>query len=248
MLVSLNLILYAVFLDLLIKQFNKFSTLSKFIGQPLPASRKRRRRWLKVFKVKVPYFYRNSANQKSLPCTYSTIKLYKLFWKNTDLFQVSTMGFIKRYAVFGKKSRMLKNILKRVIKKSKKTNHLKRYKYTNFKTNYTFKKNYNINTISGMFSGIVNSLSKVRKIRKRRAKKTIKPVMFKKFFFKTVIESRQLVKLLLKKKQKRKGSFSKIISASAHTTFFNRLNKLELSLFNLVLRSKFTTSIKDAFT
>lgn len=209
--------------------------------------KRRRKRWLKSFKVKVPYYYLNASKRTNLPRTYTKIKLYKLFWRNNDIFQVSTLNFIKRYSTFGKKSRMLKNILKRVIKKSKRIKTLRRYKYNTIKHDYTFKKNHNINTISGMFSGVINSLSKVRKGRKRRFKKTIKQVSFKKFFFKTLIEGRSLVKLILRKKHKRKSSFSNVISAATHTTFFSRLNKLELSLFNLVLRSRFTTSIKDAF-
>lgn len=158
------------------------------------------------------------------------------------------MRFIKRYATFRKKSKMLKSILKRIIKRSKKIRRLKRYKYTSFlRTGHRFKRNLNVSTISGMFSGVLSSLSKVKSQKRRRFKRRIRPIMFRKFFFRTVIESRQLIRLLLKKKQKRKSGFSSIISASAHTTFFSRLNKLELSLFNLVLRSKFTTSMKDAF-
>lgn len=58
---------------------------------------------------------------------------------------------------------MLKNILKRIIKKSKKKKTLKKYKYNVLQKSYTFKKNSNINTVSGLFSGITNTLTKARK-------------------------------------------------------------------------------------
>lgn len=118
---------------------------------------------MRAFKTKVPYYYLNTSRRSSLPKTYTKLKLYKLFWGNSDIFQASTLNFIKRYAVFGKRSKMLKNILKRIIKKSKKKKTLKRYKYNTIQKGYTFKKNSNVNTVSGLFSGITNTLTKVRK-------------------------------------------------------------------------------------
>lgn len=79
------------------------------------------------------------------------------------MFQATTLGFIKRYAVFGKRSKMLKNILKRIIRKSKKRTNLNKYRYSLFMNTYSFKKNLNTGTLSGMFSGVKGELSKARK-------------------------------------------------------------------------------------
>ena len=142
---------------------------------------------------------------------------------------------------------MLKNILKRITKKSQKLKHLKKFKYSSFSSIKSFKKNYNTNSLLGLFGGVTNKLTKPRKLRKLIKKNPMRAVNFKKFFFKALIDGRNLTKLLLNKKQKSKLNFTNMVSASAHTTFYNRINNLELSLFNIVLRSRFTTSIKDAF-
>tara|TARA_B110000503_G_scaffold114823_1_gene172723 strand:+ start:4780 stop:5382 length:603 start_codon:yes stop_codon:yes gene_type:complete len=142
---------------------------------------------------------------------------------------------------------MLKNILRRVTKKSQKLNYLKKFKYSTFSKIKSFKRNYNANSLLGLFGGIANKLSKSRRLRKLRRKRPMRSVNFKKFFFKALIDGRSLTKLILNKKHKSKLNFTNLVSASTHTTFFNRINSLELSLFNIVLRSRFTTSIKDAF-
>lgn len=142
---------------------------------------------------------------------------------------------------------MLKNILKRIIKRPRKLKNLKKFRYSSFSNVRSFKKNYNINSLLGLFRGITNRFTKLKRFRSRMRRKSIRVVNFKKFFFKTLIGSRDLTKLVLNKKQKSKRNFTSMVSASTHTTFFNRINNLELSLFNILLRSKFTTSIKDAF-
>lgn len=58
---------------------------------------------------------------------------------------------------------MLKNILKHVIRKSKKKTSLAKYRYAQFMNNYSFKKNFSVGTVSGMFLGIKSELSKARK-------------------------------------------------------------------------------------
>ena len=247
-LLKIKLLTYTILFKLFENKFLSQTKISKFIGRSQIIKKRRKKKWLRSFKTKVPYYYLNSSRRLILPKTYTKLKLYKLFWGNSDIFQSSTLSFIKRYAVFGKRSKMLKNILKRIIKKSKKKKTLKRYKYNLLQKNYTFRKNSNINTISGLFSGITSTLTKSRKQWKTKRIKKIKTVMFKKFFFKTLIEGRKLVKLVLRRRHKRKSSFSNMISASTHTTFFNRLHKLEFSLFNIVLRSRFTTSLRDALS
>jgi hypothetical protein len=242
---KVKLFTYAIVFKLFEGKFLSQTKISKFVGRSQIIKKRRRKKWLKSFKTKVPYYYLNASRRSTLPKTYTKLKLYKLFWANSDIFQSSTLNFIKRYAVFGKRSKMLKNILKRIIKKSKKKKTLKKYKYNLLQKGYTFKKNSNINTVSGLFSGITNTLTKVRKQWKTKRMRKIKTVTFKKFFFKTLIEGRKLVKLVLRRRYKRKNSFSNMISASTHTTFFNRLHKLEFSLFNIVLRSRFTTSLRD---
>jgi hypothetical protein len=142
---------------------------------------------------------------------------------------------------------MLKNILRRITKKSRKLKNLKRFRYSTFSNVKSFKRNYSINSFSGFFGGVTNHFTKPRKLRKLIRKKPMRAVNFKKFFFKALIDGRGLTKLLLNKKQKSKRSFTNMVSASTHTTLFNRINNLELSLFNLVLRSRFTTSIRDTF-
>lgn len=142
---------------------------------------------------------------------------------------------------------MLKNILKHVIKKSKKSSSLTQYRYSEFMKQYGFHKNFHVDSLSGMVNGINNDLLKARRTWKRQRLQNVRQVKFRKFFFKTLIEGRSLVKLVLRKQYKRKTGLSNLISASAHTTFFQRLHNLEFTLFNVVLRSHFTTSLKDAF-
>jgi len=142
---------------------------------------------------------------------------------------------------------MLKNILRRVTKKSQKLNYLKKFKYSTFSNIKSFKRNYNVNSLLDLFGSVTSKLSKSRRLRKICRKRPMRSVNFKKFFFKALIDGRSLTKLILNKKHKSKLNFTNIVSASTHTTFFNRINSLELSLFNIVLRSRFTTSIKDAF-
>lgn len=243
---QLNLLAYVTLYKLFIDKFLSTSKISKFIGKSQLQRRKKRKRWSKVIKIKAPYFYMNKARRSSLATTYTKLKLYRLFWNNNEVFQTSTLAFIKRYAVFGKRSKMLKNILKHVIRKSKKKTSLAKYRYAQFMNNYSFKKNFSVGTVSGMFLGIKSELSKARKKWKRQKRRQVNSIHFRKFFFKTLIEGRSLVKLVLRKKFKRKRALSNTISASTHTTFFTRLHKLEFNLFNLVLRSRFTTSLKDA--
>jgi len=202
---------------------------------------------MKRYRTKVPYFYLKSSRKNRLTITYTNVKLYKLFWYNSDVFQVSNLNFIKRYAVFGKKPRMLKNILKRIIKKSQKGKYLKKFKYTSFNNIKGFKKNYNVSTISGLFNGSVSKLSKHKKFKRTKRVKPMRSFDFKKIFFKALIDGRSLTKLLFNKREKSRSSFVNLVSASAHTTFFKRISNLELSLFNLVLKSRFTTSLRDAF-
>ena len=179
--------------------------------------------------------------------TYNTIKYYKLFWYNSDLFQVTNLNFIKRYAVFGKRSKMLRSILKRVLRKTKK--FLKRtrsYKYISSRQAYHLKNTSNVVSLAGLLGRKFTVLKKAMKL-KRFIKKSRRkrPIFFKKSIFKSLIEGRQLIKLIFHKNNKGKRVLRSFISASAHTTFFERITKLELCLFNLILRSKFTTSIKD---
>lgn len=244
---SFDTLLHIIFTILFFLKFKSFNKIVRFIGKSRPRNRKRKKHWTRRFKTKVPYFYLKSSRKNKITMTYTNIKLYKLFWYNNDIFQISNLDFIKRYAVFGKRPRMLKNILRRIIKKSQKKNYLKKFKYANFNNIKSFKRNYNINSLLGLFGGVANKLSKSRKLRKMVRRGSMRAVNFKKIFFKALIDGRGLTKLILNKKHKSKRSFTNIVSASTHTTFFKRINDLELSLFNLVLRSRFTTSIKDAF-
>jgi len=244
---SFYTLLHITFTILFFLRFKSFNKVIKFIGKSRPRRRKRRRSWARKFKNKVPYFYLKSSRKNKITMTYNNIKLYKLFWFNNDVFQASNLDFIKRYAVFGKKPRMLKNILRRVTKKSQKLNYLKKFKYSTFSNIKSFKRNYNVNSLLDLFGSVTSKLSKSRRLRKICRKRPMRSVNFKKFFFKALIDGRSLTKLILNKKHKSKLNFTNIVSASTHTTFFNRINSLELSLFNIVLRSRFTTSIKDAF-
>lgn len=244
---QLSLLAYVIMHRLFSGKFSNLTQLNKFIGQSPMQRQRRRKRWTKSMKNKVPYYYLNSSRGNPISQTYTKLKFYKLFWKNNEIFKATTLSFIKRYSVFGKRAKMLKNILKRILKKSKKKKLLNKYKYSSFLKNYSFKKNININSVSGMFNGIQNELTQARSKWKRQKNQNIRKIKFRKFFFKTLIEGRSLVKLVLRKQFKRKSGLSDLISASAHTTFFTRLHQLEFSLFNIILRSRFTTSIKDAF-
>ena len=250
----LNFKMYTTLFKLLVSRFQNNNKVAKFIGKTCKGrAKKKYRRWMRSYKTKLPYFYLKSRRVNKFISNFNIIKFYKFFWLNSSLFQVSSLVFIKRYAVFHKKSRMLKNILKRVLRGSKKSKKLllfRKYKYSRFKKMYCLKKNFKQHTTSNLFSGVFNSFRKSkkdRKIQKLKTRKNMRAVFFRKFFFKTLIEGRNIIRLLLKAKQTRKGNFSNIISASAHTTFFNRLLSLELSIFNIVLRSRFTTSLRDAF-
>jgi len=114
-LLKIKLLTYTVLFKLFESKFLSQTKISKFVGRSQIIKKRRRKKWLRSFKTKVPYYYLNTSRRSTLPKTYTKLKLYKLFWGNSDIFQSSTLNFIKRYAVFGKRSKMLKNILKRIL-------------------------------------------------------------------------------------------------------------------------------------
>lgn len=78
-LVRIKLLMYVVLFKLFENKFFGQTKISKFVGRSQIIKKRRRKKWLRSFKTKVPYYYLNSSRRSTLPKTYTKLKLYKLF-------------------------------------------------------------------------------------------------------------------------------------------------------------------------
>lgn len=242
---------YFLVLKLLFFKFNNNFKIMKFIGifkvrkyrkplRPLTKFKRtrKRQRYIKKLQVqkKMPYFYTNQSSlTKSLQLS-AKLKTYKTIWSSSEFFELSNVNTHKRYSTFSSRNRMLSGVLRQSIGRSFKNNLIKySYRQKLLGGEYTF-----TNPNNKVDSNLLD-------FKLLRDKKRLKPVFFKKKFFKTLIGSRHLLTTVLKCKSKNKKGVINLISTHAHTTFYERLLRFELSAFNLVLKSRFTTSIKDSF-
>ena len=213
----------------------------------------------KVLKKKTPYFYISKYRKYNKIIDFNKYKLYKLLWHNSDFLKNTNLSLIKKNSSFKKKDKMLRSFLKKTIflkkKKSKNLslfskNTYNAYNFYENKLNHTStskitKRKFKINNIKTLIKRQI-SISREKDF-DRNKNRNKNPVFFKKTFLKTLITNRNIFKLIFKQKLKKKKKITKLVSASAHLNFFQRLTNLELSLFNLILRCKFIFTVNDSF-
>ena len=78
-LLKIKLLTYTILFKLFENKFLSQTKISKFIGRSQIIKKRRKKKWLRSFKTKVPYYYLNSSRRLILPKTYTKLKLYKLF-------------------------------------------------------------------------------------------------------------------------------------------------------------------------
>jgi ribosomal protein S4 len=201
-------------------------------------------------------YYISKFKKRKFVITYTFLKLNKELFFNCDFFKITNLSFLKKNIAFKKKQRMLRTFLNKTLALNKvtlSTNYANLAKLKNF--NYKKLNKFESHSVKA-FSYFKNFNVRSLFLKNRRAKKSNavtrnklsnrNSIYFKKKFLKSLIFSRSMFKFVFNTKLNKKKNVARLVSGSAHSTFFNRLTKLEFTLFNLLLRCRIVFTIKDA--
>lgn len=247
--------------QIIISKFKLSTGLNKIIGSSKSITIRERNytkyKYKKLENVKGLIYYISKFKKYKYLLTYTFLKLNKDLFFNCDFFKTTNLNFLKKNISFRKKQRMLRTFLKKTLtlKKSISSlnyanpikianfNYKKLNKYRNYNLkSFSFFKNLNIKSIF-LKNRRINRLVTIKKNKLRNRNS----IFFKKKFLKSLIFSRNMFKFLFNIKLNKKKKISRLVASSSHLTFFNRLIKLEFTLFNLLLRCRILFTIKDAY-
>ena len=191
-----------------------------------------------------PYFFSRLLKVSVTSSIAQVVYKHKLLWSNNDIFSTTSFALHKLHSVFSTKYRLLSHIIRQSI-----------YRYgSNKRIPYGYNSAVLNNTTTDRLvrREEITSLAtkplfwKSGRFKKYLIKKKKRPLFFKKRIVRSLIDSRILLKFVFKFKRSSKKNLVAAVASSTHSTLKQRLTALELSAFNILLRSGLTKSFKDA--